>query len=378
MMRIERQGLNSRQLAEQILYWITFAKKPLSTFELQHALAVEVPQSEDEDLPGELDKDNLPEIQEMLSVCAGLVTVDEKSNIIRLVHYTTQEYLERIWKSRLCDIQNYITKICVTYLSYDIFKTRPWWDYEARLDSNPLYEYAARNWGDHARESSIQAGSLVMNFLEIQTRVSTSVQVMFTGNHIFYVPSMLTGAHLVAYFGLSKSMVELLADRSADLEAEDKVYNRTALSWAAENGHTAVVELLADRGADLEAKNGYNQTALSWAAKNGHTAVVELLADRGADLEAKDDISNQTALSWAAENGHTAVVELLADRGADLEVKDGYNRTALSWAAKNGHTAVVELLADRGADLEAKKSDNRTALPWAAAILKLPIENMEV
>ena len=36
----------------------------------------------------------------MVSVCAGLVTVDEESDIIRLVHYTTQEFFERtqnIW-----------------------------------------------------------------------------------------------------------------------------------------------------------------------------------------------------------------------------------------------------------------------------------------
>jgi hypothetical protein len=31
----------------------------------------------------------------MVSVCAGLVTIDEESNIIRLVHHTTQEYFER-------------------------------------------------------------------------------------------------------------------------------------------------------------------------------------------------------------------------------------------------------------------------------------------
>ena len=42
-----------------------------------------------------LDQDNLPELENMVSVCAGLVTIDEDSNVIRLVHYTTQEYFER-------------------------------------------------------------------------------------------------------------------------------------------------------------------------------------------------------------------------------------------------------------------------------------------
>lgn len=59
----------------------------------------------------------------MVSVCAGLVTVDEQSNIIRLVHYTTQDYFERTWTSWFPNAQTDITEICVTYLLFDAFKT---------------------------------------------------------------------------------------------------------------------------------------------------------------------------------------------------------------------------------------------------------------
>jgi hypothetical protein len=47
----------------------------------------------------ELDEENLPEIEDMVSVCAGLVTVYEESNIVRLIYYTTQEYFERTQKA---------------------------------------------------------------------------------------------------------------------------------------------------------------------------------------------------------------------------------------------------------------------------------------
>ena len=40
MKRIEGQEEGSRELAKQVLSWITCAKRPLSTSELQHALAV--------------------------------------------------------------------------------------------------------------------------------------------------------------------------------------------------------------------------------------------------------------------------------------------------------------------------------------------------
>jgi hypothetical protein len=43
-----------------------------------------------------LDEDNIPVVEDIISVCAGLVTIDKESNVIRLVHYTTQDYLKGI------------------------------------------------------------------------------------------------------------------------------------------------------------------------------------------------------------------------------------------------------------------------------------------
>ena len=88
MERIVGQEGGLRELAKKVLSWVTCAKRPLTTLELQHALAVEIGTSE-------LDEENLPEIEDMVSLCAGLVTVDRESNVIRLVHYTTQQYFER-------------------------------------------------------------------------------------------------------------------------------------------------------------------------------------------------------------------------------------------------------------------------------------------
>src|SRR5436305_13419442 len=70
MERVEGQITNSRDLAKQVLSWTTCAKRPLTTSELRHALGVEVGESE-------LDEENLPEVKNMVSVYAGLATVDE-------------------------------------------------------------------------------------------------------------------------------------------------------------------------------------------------------------------------------------------------------------------------------------------------------------
>lgn len=75
----------------------------------------------------------------MVSACAGLVTSDEESRIIRLVHYTTQEYFERTQTSWFPNAQDDITKVCITYLSFNIYKRgfcQAGIEFEERLEVN--------------------------------------------------------------------------------------------------------------------------------------------------------------------------------------------------------------------------------------------------
>lgn len=69
--RIEGQVQDQKELAKQVLSWATCAIRPLTTVELQHALAVEPSDTE-------LGEENLVEVEDMVSACAGLVTVDEE------------------------------------------------------------------------------------------------------------------------------------------------------------------------------------------------------------------------------------------------------------------------------------------------------------
>jgi len=79
--------------------------RPLNTMEPLHALAVEVAQPR-------LDKDDLMRIEILISLCAGLVTVNQESRIIRLVHYTTQEYFEQTKHCWFPDAEAEITILC--------------------------------------------------------------------------------------------------------------------------------------------------------------------------------------------------------------------------------------------------------------------------
>src|SRR5947209_6928770 len=157
MERIISQNSRSSKFAMRVLQWIAFSMRPLTTSELQHALAVEIGERK-------IDEDNLPEIEDMVSVCAGLVTVDEESGTIRLVHYTTQEYFERTRVKWFPDAQKDIAMTCVTYLCFDTFITGhcEWfWGFISRLELNPLYSYAAKNWGHHAQTCSTELKQLI-------------------------------------------------------------------------------------------------------------------------------------------------------------------------------------------------------------------------
>ncbi|VBB75925.1 Putative protein similar to ANR50 of Homo sapiens [Podospora comata] len=367
MMRINGQMPGCKKLAMEVLAWITCAKRQLTTLELQHALATK---------PGkfELDDGDLPCIGDMVAVCAGLVTVDEKNGIIRLVHYTTQEYLEGTRPRWNPNAELAITTTCVTYLSFTVFETgfcTTEHKLEERLQSNPLYHYAARNWGHHARKAATSS-QVVIDFLESKAKVEASSQGLMTTNwnrsylYSQRVPRNMTGLHLSGYFGVIEAADELLRRRPGpDLKDTD---SRTPLWYAALNGHEAVVEKLLAAGADVNAADFSDRTALQGAAEEGHFEVVKKLLTAGADVNTTTTSHGRTLLQEAATKGHLEVVEQLLAAGANVNspaaASDG--RTALQAAAERGYLEVVEKLLAAGANVNAATSDSHTALQGAA------------
>jgi Ankyrin repeats (3 copies) len=266
--RIENQEQGICELAKKVLFWIVFAKRPLTTEELQHALAVE---------PGtcRLEKMNLCPVNDMVSSCAGLVTVD--SNIIRLVHYTTQEYFLRCASKSFEDVQrDTIATSCLTYLSYDVFAdgylTRS--DLESRLQQNPFFDYAAQNWGYHIQDTQQSVGDLALKLLMDNRKASASSQALFE----YYSPQKFCGMHLVAYFGLNDVMVRLLEVKDPDTSDS---FGRTPLSYAAEKGNARTVELLFDYNVDQCSKCNKGWTPFSRAIEGGSAAVVQIFLAKG-------------------------------------------------------------------------------------------------
>ncbi|KAF7155865.1 hypothetical protein CNMCM5623_008745 [Aspergillus felis] len=358
MRRIEGQGMDSQQLAKNVISWIVCAKRPLTTLELQHALAVVISETE-------LDDENFTPINEMVSVCAGLVTVDERSGIIRLVHYTTQEYFQKAQEYWFPDAETDITKVCVSYLSFDAFESGPchsFEEFQERLDLYKLYNYSAKNWGHHARKAST---CTPLSWAAENGHEAMVKQLLDKGADIDTRDKNGQTPLLLAAANGYEAAVKQLLEKGADPDSRTYDYGFTPLYLATLGKYEAVVKQLLEQGADPDLEDGYGQTPLLAAAHNGYEALVKLLLEKGADPDLKDD-DGQTALILAAENGYEAVVKLLLEKGADPDLKDNDGQTALILAAENGYEAVVKLLLDKGADIDTKDLDGQAPLSCAA------------
>ncbi|KAI0883149.1 ankyrin repeat protein [Annulohypoxylon maeteangense] len=400
MERVNSQREERKRLGRKVLGWITCAKRPLSVLELQHGLAVKIGDTK-------LDEDNIRNIEMIRSVCSGLVIVDEESGIIRLVHYTTQEYFDTRQQSLFQEQEAGLMMACVTYLSFTIFESEfcnQLWIPKRRLTQTPFYEYAARNWGYHARDITMreEEEELILGFLMNDAKASSASQVMMTKKEKLFPgydsdydsgddfvlkipPDHGSGIHIAAWFGLGDIMIEC------------PFRNSTALTFAVENGHETIDPNLGE------------EPALHLAVMRHYTAIVSALLTHDKVEPNRKDGKGETPLSIATKtivldaknsNGDTALIiatlhkeevmaRMLLDRGAGPDLMDKFDRsplfflskdepnrlferldyygsTPLSIAVRFGHEKSVTLFLDTGkVDVNSRDNFGRTPLWWA-------------
>ena len=224
---------------------------------------------------------NLYLIEDMVRSCAGLVTIDQESNIIRLVHYTTQEYFQRRRLESFQDVQrDIISTSCLTYLSYDVFANGYLTDSDlkkCRFQQNTFFEYAAQNWAYHIQDAQQSTIDLALEFLMDDGKVSASSQALFP----YRAPQQFCGMHLVAFFGLNDIMMRLLEKKEPDTK---DMNGRTPLSYAAERGNVLTVKLLLNYDVDLNVECNNGWTPLSLAIEWGSAAVIQVLLAQGVKI----------------------------------------------------------------------------------------------
>jgi hypothetical protein len=233
MERIKRQP--TQILALQVLSWIVYAVRPLQVEEVQHAIAIDELEPDDRSVSDE----SLTPQRIIVNSCAGMIKIDEKSNIIGLVHKTTQDYFDRRGADHFPHAQRDIGITCLKYLSVEVFSEGHCSTdelYERRLRENALLEYAAQNLGNHIYEATEHnLHDLALKFFLENRKLSCASQALFVDkrrwlpgySRIF--PKNFQGMHYAAYFGL-KGIVQLLSvNFQVDPDSRDS-YGQTPLS----------------------------------------------------------------------------------------------------------------------------------------------------
>ncbi|KAI9774836.1 MAG: hypothetical protein M1840_000052 [Geoglossum simile] len=373
LQRIRKQSPRRSKLGMTVLAWISYAKRPMLVDELRHALAAAYIEGEDQQRT--MDMDNLIQAHLLVDVCAGLVTMEDESQVIRLVHYTTQEYFSRQTKVLFPDTQLSIAGTCLTYLLFDEFRSGPCFGevpLNERRKQFRFLEYASCYWGHHIRgQLETKFLDMILEFLKDDKRVCAAAEVASTCepelfrwcNKFGESPEDFQPLAVAASQGLD-TVVNVLLDQNMDPSKADGTF-KTPAHWAAWRGHASTLGHLLKRGVDLQISSDDGFTLLDAACDQGQETVVHLLLDKGFDVNTQG-FGEATGLEIAASCGHERLVKLLLDNGADWELKTVYNETPLMKAAMNGYEGIVRMLLGKGAEIKSANACGNTALHCAS------------
>ncbi|KAK1750984.1 ankyrin repeat-containing domain protein [Echria macrotheca] len=316
---------DTADLAIHILSWAGWARRPLMLRELQHALAI---------IEGELilNGENTTDEDSIVSLCEGLITINTQTHI-RLIHSTTQEYLTGISQDIFPTVDSaFQTGRCQTDEEFAV-----------RLSQYPLYDYAVKNWGLHARLITSPRSEEILSFLQNNPSVEAASQCLLTWEGFSqHTPANVSGLHLAF---LSKGPYSA---------QERNTYGQSALATAASRGHCDILRVLLAYTAEVDTEDNMSRTPLSLAAERGDVEMVKALFTHGADLS-RTDMFGRSPLSYAAESGNEATVRYLSGHALSMTVMnhpDQAGKTPVWYAARRKHWGIVNDLVKHQANID--------------------------
>ncbi|KAF6753252.1 hypothetical protein DFP72DRAFT_427244 [Ephemerocybe angulata] len=264
MDRISSLSEEKVSLAHRAFLWILYAKEGLSPEDLQHALTFSYENKK-------FVEDDSVSIPVLLSICCGLVTVEDKENwllgkrkVIRLIHYSTQEFMKGLIFSHLPkphDLLAVTSVACVeTHLEMLTTAVRR----NAALVASPkmiatrqrpLLHYALFNWGHHAKICDDQwiLSPSIPSFL---SRHGTYALVNHCHDDLPILSEVSGGLQLAVAYDL----VNLISSRTFPYYPTHGT--KTPFHVAAQYGKTAALRALLENYSGVHVKDEVGRTPL--------------------------------------------------------------------------------------------------------------------
>lgn len=154
---------------------------------------------------------------------------------------------------------------------------------------------------------------------------------------------------LFAMHGETDKLASLLENDAYPDECDDNL--RTALHWAAQEGHMDIIDHLIHHGAALDLVDSDGFTPLSIAVGENSPLLVNRLLNAGASTNIVNPHDrNTTALHLACAWNYLEVAKILvATPGVDINAKDADGKTCLDYAIEADAKKLVDYLRDYGA-----------------------------
>ena len=281
------------------------------------------------------------------------------SSVIRLVHYSVQEYLYENRNLLFPSGHAIIAELSMTYMVSDVFALgcrNKHSEISALISDNAFFGYAVFHWAYHvkmANDNRIDAVAFELLQAKPQMACCCQIREVLLGRIEFYWEAANAESYhpllIAASYGLEKAVKLLLDADTIDINSSSNI-GSTPLIMASALGHKVVTQLLLQKGADVSRENWYG-TALHCAAHSGEIQTILELLHKGVDVDIRNS-RGHTPLHCATSEGHIAAMETLLSKGANVEARDDYDSSPLHYASESEQ--VIETLLAHGAKIEAQ------------------------
>lgn len=386
MDRIESQDEYDKNLAKQALALVVCSKRALTPEELRYALAIHEGDTN-------LNERGLCDIDDIISLCEGLIVISQETDTVRLVHgATAAEFFNAHLSDYFPEAELYVASTCMTILNFTSYtEVADFWricatpderptleenaaieeEFHQQFEKLPFLRYAAFYWPQHLRTCGQKLLDPAVSFIESGSRFRYLFYQMWS-HFDDYIPHpenttvwLYDGEDLLltcARLGLT-CVYETMLDR----DPENRLFNlnrtdtggRTALLLATRRNHAGMVGFLVKQqglNITLGPKSNDGLTPLDIACREGNPEILaELLKHPDLTVNTRIRSSSTPWLSSnfdlpihiATKRGHLRLVQHLVETeeyNQDADAENGNHKRPLQIACYEGHEAVVSYL----------------------------------